>query len=353
MMSVDAYEKLAHALDLLPGGFPRTTSGVELQILKKLFSPEEASVASNMTGTSETTGAIAERSTLSQEETETRLTAMVDKGIIWGSTKRDGIKRFRLAPFVIGFYEEQWDIMDHEFAHLCEQYWNEGGAEGIMRYEPALHRVVPAQGSVKTEFILPYDDIKPLLLQATSFELRDCICRKQQDLLETRKCDFPLDVCLVFSPKERPEGPHSITQEKAVEVLDRSEEVGLVHTVSNVASGVFYVCNCCGCCCQILRGINEFGIEQSVAKANYYAVVDPELCLGCGICEERCQVHACSVDEVSVIDLTKCIGCGICVTGCPNEAMKLELRPDAEIIHPPDNYRAWEQQRLNNRGLIK
>lgn len=201
-MSVDAYEKLAHALDLLPEGFPRTASGVELQILKKIFSPEEALVASNMTCTSETADAIAERSNLSQEEIETRLTVMVDKGIIWGSTKRAGVKRFRLAPFVVGFYEEQWDIMDHELAHLCEQYWSEGGAEGIMRYEPALHRVVPAQGTVKTEFILPYDDIKPLILQANFFELRDCICRKQQDLMGTRKCDFPLDVCLIFSLKE-------------------------------------------------------------------------------------------------------------------------------------------------------
>jgi electron transport complex protein RnfB len=352
IMSVDAYEKLANALDLLPGGFPRLASGVELQILKKIISPEEAVVASNMTGTSETIDAIGERSKLSQEEIEKRLTAMLSKGIIWGSTKKDGIKRFRLAPFVVGFYEEQWNIMDHELAHLCEQYWTEGGAEGIMRFEPSLHRVVPAQGTVKTEFILPYDDIKPLILQAKSFELRDCICRKQQDIRETRKCDFPLDVCLVFSPKERPTGPHSITQEKALEVLDRSEEVGLVHTVSNVAKGIFYVCNCCGCCCQILRGINEFGIEQSVAKANYYAVVDQELCLGCGICEERCQVHACTVDEISEIDLTKCIGCGVCVTGCPNEAIKLELRPDAEMIHPPDNYKAWEQQRMKNRGLI-
>jgi NAD-dependent dihydropyrimidine dehydrogenase PreA subunit len=351
-MSADAYEKLAHALDLLPGGFPRTGSGVELEILKKIFSSEEALVASNMTGTSETADAIAGRSKLPQEETDARLKAMVGRGIIWGS-KRDGIKRFRLAPFVVGFYEEQWDIMDHELAHLCEKYWSEGGAEGIMSYEPALHRVVPAQGTVKTEFILPYDDIKPLILQAKAFELWDCICRKQQDLIENRKCDFPLNVCLNFSVKERPMGPHSITQEEALKVLNQAEEVGLVHTVNNVAKGVFYVCNCCGCCCGILRGITQFGIEHSVAKANYYAVVDPELCLACGICEERCQVHACSVDEVSIIDLTKCIGCGICVTGCPDEAVKLNLRPDAEIIHPPDNYKAWEQQRLKERGLLK
>ncbi|RLB29049.1 MAG: hypothetical protein DRG66_02640, partial [Deltaproteobacteria bacterium] len=83
------------------------------------------------------------------------------------------------------------------------------------------------------EFILPYDEIKPLILQAKSFELRDCICRKQQDLLENRKCDFPLNVCLNFSVKERPMGPHSITQEEALKVLNQAEEVGLVHTVNN------------------------------------------------------------------------------------------------------------------------
>ena len=243
--------------------------------------------------------------------------------------------------------------MDHELAHLCEQYWNEGGAEGIMRPQPALQRVVPAQRALQTEFILPYDDIKSLILQAKGFDLRDCICRKQQDLLGTRKCDFPLDVCLTFSMRERPAGPHSITQEEALRVLDRAEEVGLVHSVSNFARGMFYVCNCCGCCCAVLRGITQFGIEHSVAKANYYAVVDLEECNGCGICEDRCQVNACSVDDVATIDLKKCIGCGLCVTGCPNEAVKLKLRPDAEIVPPPDNYKAWEQERLHNRGLME
>jgi len=351
-MNADAYEKLACALDLLPGGFPRTKSGVELQILKRIFSPEEALLASNMTGNRETAGAIAGRASLPLEETEERFKELSSRGIIWGS-KKDGIWKFRLAPFLVGFYEEQWHVMDHDLAHLCEQYLNEGGAEGIMSPQPALHRVVPAQQAVKTEFILPYDDIKPLILEAKWFELRDCICRKQQDLVGNRKCDFPLRACLTFSAKDRPVGPHNVSQQEALKALDQAEEIGLVHTVSNIARGVFYVCNCCGCCCGILRGITQFGIQQSVARANYYAVVDPEQCIGCGICEERCQVNACSVDDVATIDLTKCIGCGLCVTGCPNEAVKLNVRPDAEIIHPPENYKAWEHQRLQNRGLLK
>ena len=68
-------------------------------------------------------------------------------------------------------------------------------------------------------------------------------------------------------------------------------DIGLVHIVSNVMRVVGYVCNCCGCCCGILRGINVYGIENSVAQANYFAVIDPE-CLGCGTCVLRCQVHA-------------------------------------------------------------
>lgn len=350
-MKNDAYEKLARALDLLPGAFPRTKSGVELQILRRIFSPEEALLACNMSGTSEPVDAIAGRVNQSEEEVEEKLKAMVRRGIIW-SSKKDGIRRYRLAPFVVGIWEEQWDAMDHELAHLCEQYFNEGGLEGIMRPSPAMTRVVPAHRAIKTESILPYEDVKAIILAAKRFGLRECICRKQQDLAGTRKCDFPLDVCLNFSMAERPPGPHDITQEEALKVLDRAEEIGLVHTVGNVIEGVYYVCNCCGCCCAVLRGITQFGIENSVAKANYYAVVDPELCIACGICADRCQVGACTVDDIAKIDLTKCIGCGICVTGCDSEAVRLERRPDAEIMRPPEDFKAWEEQRLRNRGLL-
>ncbi len=352
-MNIDAYESLAKALDRLPGGFPPTKSRVDLQVLKKIFSPEEARLACCLTGTSETVDVIAARTGLSAAEIEAQLRAMQGRGIIWGS-EREGTWRFRLAPFVVGVYESQWEVMDHEFSHLVEQYWNEGGMAGIMRYEPALHRVVPAQRAVKREVILPYDDVKELISQARSFELRDCICRKQLDQVGNRRCDFPVRACLNFSVKERPAGPYDITQQEALKVLDRAEEIGLVHTVSNVATGVNYVCNCCGCCCAVLRGITQFGIENSVAKANYYAVVEAEECNGCGICEQRCQVGACSVEGgVAVVDLTKCIGCGLCVTGCPSEAVKLERKSDEEAIPPPADYKAWEQERLRSRGLLE
>jgi len=350
-MTDDIYEQLADALDRLPNGFPRTPSNVETPLLKKIFSPEEASLAGQLRGDTEPIDVIAERVGLSAKEARTRLMKMARRGLVWFD--RQAGPRFRLAPFVVGIYEAQLELMDHEFAHLVEEYLADGGAAGIMKPQPALHRVVPVQSSVKSEWILPYDDVRAILLAAKTFRVRDCICRAQQDHIG-RRCDFPLRVCLTFSSVERPPRPDDIPQEEALAIFDQTEEVGLVHTVSNIMEGLSYICNCCGCCCGILRGINEWGIENSVAYANYYAVIDPGECLGCETCIERCQVHAVfEQDGVAVVDRERCIGCGLCVTGCPNDVPKLQRKPDSEIVHPPVDYATWEHERLLNRGLIE
>jgi electron transport complex protein RnfB len=348
----DVYLQLAKALDTLPNGFPRTPSNIEIRLLKKIFSPGEASLASQLSGSMESIGEIAKRTGLSAEEAEVKLMKMAERGLLWHSGS-GGKSSYRLAPFIVGIYESQRERMDHELAHLVEEYMADGGAVGIMKPEPALHRVIPAQKAVKSELILPYDDVKAILLKAKTFRLNDCICRKQTSLIG-RKCDFPLRTCLGFSSIEGSPSENAITKEEALTFLDKAEEMGLVHTVSNVMKGVGYVCNCCGCCCGILRGINDWGIENSVAHANYFAVIDPDECVGCGTCRKRCQVHAISEkDGVSIVDVKKCIGCGLCATGCPNGAAKLNRKPDSEIIDPPLDFATWEHERLHNRGLSK
>lgn len=243
--------------------------------------------------------------------------------------------------------------MDHRLAHLAEEYFTSPeGLRTLMTVSPALHRVVPAHGAVKSEWVLPYDDVKAMLLAAKSFRLFDCICRHQQDLLGQRKCYFPVRACMVFTSAERPSGPDSVSRDEALAALDMTEKVGLVHTVSNVVNGVYYVCNCCGCCCAILRGVTRFGIKESVACANYYAAVDPDLCSGCDECSRRCQVGAVTTQgESAVVDRSKCIGCGLCVTGCPAGAARLNLKPEEEIVTPPEDFGTWERLRRANRGL--
>ena len=350
-MTDAVFEQLADALDRLPNGFPRTDSQVEIRILQKIFSPEEAALGSQLSGSPEPVDEIAGRVGLPVGEVSKRLFKLVRRGMVW-LEKQDGKACFRLAPFVVGIYEANAELMDHELAHLIEDYFANGGADGIMKPQPALQRVVPARGAIKSEWVLPYDDVRAILMEAKTFNVIDCICRTQQALIG-HKCDFPLKMCLNFSAYKRPPRAGDISQAEALALLERSEEVGLVHTVSNVMKGVGYVCNCCGCCCGILRGITDWGIGNSVAYANYYAVIEAEFCANCGNCIERCQVHAISAgDGVSVVDLQRCIGCGLCVTGCPNDVARLVRKVDAELVHPPEDFAAWEHERLHNRGLV-
>ena len=351
-MSPDAYERLAAALDRLANGFPRTESNVELRILRLVFTPDEAEVAAALTARPAAAADVARRAGLDLARVAATLESLAGRGVIWPGRAGDG-PGFRLAPFVVGFYEAHMlEARDVEFGRLVEQYLCGGGARGIMSAQPAIHRVVPARGATEMEWVLPYDDVRAILAGARSFRVETCVCRLQQDELGTRRCDFPLEACLWFSYAEPAEATGHISHEEALAVLDEAERVGLVHTVSNVASGIGYVCNCCGCCCGLLRGITEWGIEHSVAQANYFAEIDPEACDACGTCEERCQVDAIAEreDGVRTVRREACIGCGLCVTGCPSEAARLRRKPDDEIVAPPATRGAWERVRSRARA---
>jgi NAD-dependent dihydropyrimidine dehydrogenase PreA subunit len=351
-MTIDIFENLAAALDGLANGFPRTGSNVELEILRRVFTPDEAEVAAVLTGRPAGPGEVARRAALDPAHVEATLERLAERGAVW--TGRTGeVTGYRLAPFIVGFYESHMlEARDEEFARLVEEYLRGGGAVGIMSAQPAIHRVLPARGATESEWVLPYDDVRAILETAASFRLETCVCRLQQDELGTRRCDFPLESCLWFSFAESGEETGTISREAALAALDEAERVGLVHTVSNVARGIGYVCNCCGCCCGLLRGITEWGIEHSVAQANYFAEIDPATCTACGECEERCQVHAidATVDGPRVVRRESCIGCGLCVTGCPAEAACLRRKPDDEIVPPPATRGAWERIRLKARG---
>jgi MinD superfamily P-loop ATPase len=74
--------------------------------------------------------------------------------------------------------------------------------------------------------------------------------------------------------------------------------------------------------------VNQTGYLDALAPSRFKVKLDADACSGCGLCEDRCQFHAISVDEVAVVDGDKCYGCGNCVITCPDEALTLEeVRP--------------------------
>lgn len=354
-MTDEIYRKLARRLDTIPNGFPSTESGVELRLLAKLFKPEEAALAGEMRLSLEPAEVIAGRTNMTSEEAYPILKRMVRKGLIRGR-KKSGELRFALLPFVVGFYEEQLPRMDAELAKLFEQYFQETQGGVITREKPAVHRVIPINESIPFELeIHPFEQASQMLEQAKSWGVRECICRVQQKLIG-KGCDHPVENCLVFAPVEHAfdhaEFTRAITKEEALQILKEAEMSGLVHSTANYRLGNNYICNCCVCCCGILRALAEFDSPTAVTNSGFWAVVDQDICSGCADCIDICPVNALSVpDGVCEVDHARCLGCGLCGAACSTGSIHLERRPESEVQLPPANIKEWMVQRAHMRQI--
>jgi ferredoxin len=360
-MTEEVYRRLAETLDAIPNGFPATESGVELRLLAKIFTPEEAALASVMSLTKEPADRIAARAGIDTRLARQTLKAMVRKGQILVG-RQDRSLTFGLMPFVVGIYEEQLPRLDQEMAELFEAYFQE--AHGfIAKHVPPIHRVIPVEEAVPAGIeIYPYERATALLEGAKAWGVRDCICRIQQKLVG-KGCDHPVENCLVFAPVEgifaSSETTREITKAEALEILREAEDAGLVHSPGNYQDGNHYICNCCTCCCGVLRSVAEFSIPSAVAHSDFVAVVDAGLCAGCGDCLERCQFGALALPgDICLVDAGSCVGCGLCVTACvcrdgTSQALYLERRPAGEIPPPPANFKDWMAQRARARGLTQ
>ncbi|MCX6138222.1 MAG: 4Fe-4S binding protein [Ignavibacteriales bacterium] len=351
-MSGEVYRKLAQFLDKLPNRFPATSSGVELRMLAKLFAPEEAALALVMGLSPESFQAIAEHAGCDPKETRDSLKRMAAKGLI-DLKKGEGEFLYALRPFVVGFYESQLPRMDTEMAVLFEQYYHETKG-GVLRSTPALHRVIPVEKAIPVKInIHPYERATEMIEHAQSWGVRECICRKQQHLLG-KDCHHPLETCIVLGPVknafDRSKVDRAISKEEALQILQQTEEAGLVHSSGNYRDGHDYICNCCTCCCGIMRGIAEYGIVSAIAHSDFHIAVDEDLCNACEACLSRCQFNALSIPEsVIAADLRRCVGCGLCVLVCPTDALHMERRPSDESSIPPADIAEWRAQRVVGR----
>ena len=351
----DVYKALAEKLDKLPNGFPATESGVELKILQKIFTPEEAEMALKIRPIPETAEAIAERLDIPLPKMQATLDDMAKKGQI-GAVKIAGQYMYMLFPFVIGIFEFQLNRIDKELSELVEEY-GPALSRATGHYEPHFVRVVPVNSQLKAEHqALLYEDVLQMLEGAKSFQVMDCICRKEHALLG-KPCDHTLEACLSFSREEGafdryPLG-RVISKEEALEVLRKSEEEGLVHHTYNVKSDHHFICNCCSCCCGIIRGMRDHKAPYMIAKSNYVAIIDQEGCEACGVCaDERCPVEAIEEkDGAYEVKPERCIGCGVCTTGCPTEAISLIKKPESLWDEPVSNLVEWYFKRAASRGI--
>lgn len=346
------YKQLALHLDKLPNGYPETKSGVELKILKKLFSTDEAELACFMENEPQTIATIANNAGMEERPAFVMLKTMLKKGLI-DMKKEPGKLLFNLIPFVVGFYEKQNANIDKEFAQLFEDYYKEAFHK-IMTYKPSVHRVIPVEKTIPLNIdVMPYERASTYLDNASAWGVLNCICRVQKSLIG-EDCRHTKENCIVFSSRpgvfDRTETIRSLTKNEALKILLEANNEGLIHTINNVQEEVSYICNCCSCSCGVLRGFTEYGSLNSVAQSDFYVKIDEELCTGCENCIDRCNFRALEViDDSCMVDLSFCFGCGLCITECPEEAISLIQKEKINIIPPPQKEKDWKAERMISR----
>ena len=191
-MKIDAYKHLAEKLNALPNGFPPTEDGRELKLLAKLFLPEEAELASQLTPSLETVEEIATRTGGDVEELRKQLKGMSRRGLV-AAGKKESALGFRLMPFVVGIYEEQVGTMDAELARLFEDYFQSAFKE-MLTVKPQFHRVIPVNETIRNPMeVRPFESAAEIVNAMQSWGVQDCICRKQKALIG-EGCEHPIDV---------------------------------------------------------------------------------------------------------------------------------------------------------------
>jgi electron transport complex protein RnfB len=354
-MIQNVYERLAIFLDNLPSGFPRTESGVELRILKRLFTEEEAALACLLNIWPESAETIAGRAQKPTHELAGTLYEMSHKGLIDRSDRPEGAM-YSAAQYVIGIWEYHVNDLDEELIKDMNEYIP-ALFDAMTRIKTQQLRTIPIGASLEGQgAVMPYEDARKLIEKQSKILVAPCICRKEH-VMVGKGCGKLMDGCLVFSSGayfyEKNGLGRSISKEEALNILHQAEEQGLVLQPSN-AQKIRNICLCCGDCCQILKTIKRHEKPSEFVHSNYYARVRNEDCIGCEMCLERCQMDAIQMqDDVAVIDLNRCIGCGLCVPTCSVRAIDLIHKDEKDCYEPPANIVETYMRIAQERGLIK
>lgn len=332
-----AYRSLQQRLDRMPTGAPDTAA--LRAILRLLFTPEEADLAAHlpsMIAVSE----LADRLGRNEGELSETLTSMASRGLVI-DLDHNGERWVALAPVVIGFFEFTFmrvrdDAPMGELARLFDDYLftdpDHEFAHAVFRGSVQIGRSLVREEALPQDpatTVLDWERATSIVANAGTVAVALCPCRHHAQLLG-KACDAPLRTCLSFGTAAdalvRAGVSEPITNGEGLSILREAKTAGLAQTADNVQHDVSYICNCCGCCCGMMQAIRTAGIRNAIVSSNWTASTDYDLCRGCRSgCVEACPPRAIErVDNAgkgrrkywSVVDPERCLGCGVCVEAC-------------------------------------
>jgi Pyruvate/2-oxoacid:ferredoxin oxidoreductase delta subunit len=312
-----------------------------MKILEMLFTSEQAEHAMSLPLTAEgrvSPDQVAEKMNKPLQEVKETLEAMAREGKILATTSRkDGRKYYALFPLLPGILESTYaDGIDsdkrRQLSKLIERYISEGLWSELASSNYPQFRIIPINNKVDAaSHVLAFEEVSNIVLSAGIITVIPCHCRAV-----SRTCNHILEADFVFGAWAdyliNYRGARRWSTEDALQRLKECEEDGLIHLTGNAQVGSTVICNCCSCCCMVLRGLTELHNPRSFVRSNFEPTVDHKECTLCMKCQKICPMSAITKlpgyetngsDTRILIQESQCVGCGLCSTHCPVDAITM------------------------------
>ncbi|MEE8451777.1 MAG: 4Fe-4S dicluster domain-containing protein [Thermoguttaceae bacterium] len=326
-----------------------------MKILRFLFSEEDAELARRLPGGPTSLSRLAAKLAMERDALGDRLDAMARRGLVFDFMLGEE-HYYALAPMVIGLFEFTFmrtrdDLPMAELARLFETYTEQddrfagslfGGPTQIGR---ALVREETLGESDHTE-ILDWQRVSRIVESASVIGVSLCTCRHMAEHLG-RACGHPQRCCLSLNYAGesliRNGFAEPISIDEALRILGQCKEAGLAQIGDNVRRKPTYICNCCGCCCEMIGAMKTHNLRGTIVTSAWIARIDTPECRGCGKCVEACPVDAIEIVEEATgqkprkratIEEDLCLGCGVCHASCKFGALSMQHR--AQQVYTPE-----------------
>ncbi len=348
------YDQLAERLNRFPQGAPR--SPLLEKILKMLLTDREAELVALLPIKPFTAKQAGRIWSISEAKAHKVLDSLASRALLVDIVQQDETQ-YVLPPPMAGFFEFSLmrlrdDLDQKVLSELFFQYLNEEEdfiRELFTKGETQLGRTFvhePALSDQQSLQILDYERASQVIETAAPMGVSLCYCRHKMLHID-KACEAPLDICMTFNTSADSLIRHGHARKVDIvegrELLQQAYANNLVQFGENNMTGVNFICNCCGCCCEALLAAKRFAHLHPVHTTNYLPALATESCKGCGKCVAVCPVEALSLisandphkpkKKKARLDEEICLGCGLCVRSCPTESIHLAPRKE-KVITP-------------------
>jgi len=373
LIGKDIYRQLGRKIDGV--GMRAPWNDALYAVLKELYTEEDAELIIKMPYGLATIERLMQVTGVTRSGLERQLDNLCPRGLVMDLCIA-GQYYYTPSPFALGFFEftmmrTRGEVDFAKMARLFSKYLDGGDFQAANAENGEMVsflRTLPWEGSVEIDEyveVLDYEKASAIVDATDRFAMGICGCRHQRRHLGENSCNAPFDNCSVFGPIAvdwmiRNGFGREVSKAEMLANIDRSRDLGLVINADNVQRNVRFMCHCCSCCCEAIRGITKHGYVNTVVTSSFIAHYDHKACIGCGSCSRQCPIQAieCISDPDPRfrksgrprIDERLCIGCGVCTVQCKSDAMKLRKRKK-RVLHPEDTFQRVILQYLESGTL--